>query len=89
MRIRVEFFGIPRSRAGVASWEQEQDVASISVARVLELVAIAFPNLREDLEHANGRHIAISVNGERFVSDWQETLVDGDSLLLLSADAGG
>ena len=31
----------------------------------------------------------LSLNGERFVSDPETSLIDGDVLLLLSADVGG
>jgi molybdopterin converting factor small subunit len=42
--------------------------------------------LRPELLHAVFK---LSLNGERFVSDPETPLADGDVLLLLSADVGG
>ena len=45
-----------------------------------------FGSSRPELLHAVYK---LSLNGERFVSDPETPLADGDVLLLLSADVGG
>ncbi|MBI1902613.1 MAG: MoaD/ThiS family protein [Planctomycetia bacterium] len=91
MSITVEFFGIPRQRAGVA-------VAVCPGERlgdVLRDLAGRFPAFAEtclDLGSSGSRLRAgfvANVNGERFLSDPAATLKPGDSLLILGADAGG
>jgi hypothetical protein len=83
----VEFFGMPRFRAG----RGELRVAAGSVADVLASVSAACPRL-SGLVGADGRlapHYLLSLDGRRFVTDLQENLRAGDRLLLLTADAGG
>lgn len=90
MTIRVEFFGIARQRAGTSSIELETR-GPLSLGMVLELVAERLPEFgRECL--ADGRlskALAANVDGARFVSDPAIQLKSGQSLLILSADAGG
>jgi molybdopterin converting factor small subunit len=83
----VEFYGIPRQRAGRA----ELAVRAGDVAAALAEVERTCPGL-SGLVQPNGRvapHYLLSVNGERFVTDVRQPLRAGDRLLLLSADAGG
>jgi hypothetical protein len=83
----VEFFGIPRLRAGRA----ELAVAPGRVAEVLAAVERTCPRLA-GLVRPEGRlapHYLLSLDGQRFVSDLREELPAGTRLLLLSADAGG
>jgi hypothetical protein len=85
--IIVEFFGVPRLRAGRATLP----VRAASVRQALAAVAVACPRL-EDLLGADGRlvsHYALSLDGQRFVTDLDELLRPGEHLLILSADAGG
>jgi molybdopterin converting factor small subunit len=85
--VTVEFFGVPRQRAGRADLE----VPTGTIAEALAVVGRSCPVL-SDLVQANGRlapHYALSLNGERFLRDLDYLLVPGDRLLLLSADAGG
>jgi molybdopterin converting factor small subunit len=85
--IRIEFYGIPRKRAGVDSIDVEaatlQEALSGAVAYSPALLACCT---------ADGRlkpgYVA-NVNGRTFVQDSSTPLDDGDSLLLMSADAGG
>lgn len=83
----VEFFGIPRQRAGVAQVELEAN----TVAELLEAILQAFPDL-EDIRSGDG-HLApqylLSVEGRRFVADPATPLMPGENVLLLSADVGG
>lgn len=85
--VRVELFGIPRRRAGVAC----ADAQGTRLGEVLADLACRFPNLQNACI-LSGRllpgYIA-NLNGDRFVSDPDTPLHPGDSLLILSADAGG
>jgi molybdopterin converting factor small subunit len=86
-RVTVEFFGVPRQRAGRA----ELVVPAGRVAEVLAAVEGACPGLK-GLLRQDGRlapHYLLSVDGQRFVTDAREPLEAGTRLLLLSADAGG
>ena len=85
--VTVEFFGIPRQRAGRA----ELTARAGTVAELLQSVEQSCPGLN-GLRQADGRlspHYLLSVDGQRFVTDLHEGLRPGDRLLLLSADAGG
>jgi len=83
----VEFFGVPRMRAGRADLR----VPAGRVVDVLRAIERECPGLAS-LTHADGRlapHYLLSINGERFLADVNHRLQPGDQLLLLSADAGG
>jgi molybdopterin converting factor small subunit len=89
--ITVEFYGIPRQRAGAASICLEADEAGTSLASVLSQLAKAMPVLAESCFHGEllRSGYCANLNGDRFVSDPQTPLQPGDCLLILSADAGG
>jgi hypothetical protein len=83
----VEFYGIPRQRAGRA----ELALPAATVSELLQRVEQACPGLT-DLRQGDGRlslHYLLSINGQQFVTDPQQPLRPGERLLLLSADAGG
>jgi hypothetical protein len=85
--VTIEFFGIPRQRAGRA----ELVAPAGTVAELLAEVRHACPGLA-NLTQADGRlapHYLLSIDGQRFVTDLQESLRPGGRLLVLSADAGG
>jgi molybdopterin converting factor small subunit len=84
--MHVEFFGIPRERAGVSDVE----VDAVTLGEALSALATRFPELRE-LIAADRLHssIAANLNGDLFVSDPDIALRSDDHLILLSADAGG
>jgi molybdopterin converting factor small subunit len=85
--VTVEFYGIPRQRAGRADLQ----VPAGTLADALAAVKEACPALA-GLRQADGRlsaHYLLSLNGERFVQDLRHPLEPGDCLLVLSADAGG
>ena len=84
--MHVEFFGIPRERAGVS----ELDIAAATVGELLASLAERFPGLR-DLMTRDGPHssVTINLNGDLFINDVKTTLTEDDHVLLLSADAGG
>ena len=85
--VHVEFFGIPRERAGVA----ETRVDSRTIGDALQALARRYPRLAESCFDAHGLKAAytMNLNGDRFVTDLATPLADGDRLLVLSADAGG
>lgn len=87
MSIRVEFYGIPRQRAGVASVEVEGDC----LGEVLREVGASLPELAGaclDGDRLQGGYLA-NVNGTFFTSDPATPVKPGDAVLILSADAGG
>jgi hypothetical protein len=83
----VEFYGIPRLRAGRA----ELAVSPGSASVVLAEVVARCPGL-SDLLTAEGRlspHYLLSLDGGAFVTTLAEELPAGTRLLILSADPGG
>jgi molybdopterin converting factor small subunit len=87
MTIKIELFGIPRDRAGVAA----TSAAGERLADVLDDLAKRFPRLAETCFDGSRlrRGFVANLNGERFITDPAAALRPGDSLLILSADAGG
>jgi molybdopterin converting factor small subunit len=85
--VTVEFYGIPRQRAGRA----EVCVSAHTVAELLDAVEAACPGLGT-LRRADGQlvpHYLLSREGRVFLADPRLELSAGERLLLLSADAGG
>jgi len=84
--MRVEFFGVPRARAGVAELELE----ARTLGQLLGMLAQRIPSLGdligEDQLHSG---FVANLNGDQFVSDLQTQLGEDDHILILSADAGG
>jgi len=87
MQVTVELFGIPRARAGVA-----QTIASgQSLGDVFADLATRFPSLAETCIDGRNLRPGYTANlcGERFVTATETPLSEGDTVLLLSLDAGG
>ncbi len=85
--VTIEFFGIPRARAG----RSELVVSAATAGAALAAAAGECPGLA-GLFRPDGRlspHYLLSLDGQRFVTDLAEVLKAGDRLLLLSADVGG
>jgi molybdopterin converting factor small subunit len=80
--MQVEFFGVPRERAGVS----RLDVEAVTLGQLLEALAVRVPALGTDRLHPS---FIASLNGDRFISDPATPLGENDSVLILSADAGG
>lgn len=83
----VEFYGIPRQRAGRA----ELTVPAGTLGEVLAAVERACPSLR-GLVQSDGRltpHYLVSLEGRQFVRNLHIPLAPGAKVLLLSADVGG
>jgi molybdopterin converting factor small subunit len=87
MTITVEFFGIPRARAGTAATTAQ----GRCLGEVLSDLAGRFPEFARDCLDGNRLRPGFTANlrGERFVTDPQTPLAEGDTVLLLSVDAGG
>ena len=87
MRIAVELFGIARARAGVAQTTVEGEC----LGDVLADLAVRFPALADTC--IDGRQLCptftANLGGERFVREPETPLCEGDTVLLLSLDAGG
>jgi molybdopterin synthase sulfur carrier subunit len=85
--ITIELFGVPRLRAG----KGRVDCHARTIGEALVALAAECPALEGTVTDA-GRvrpAYALSLNGERFVTDPALPLVPGDVLLLISADVGG
>jgi len=87
MGVNIEFYGIPRSRAGTADAMAE----GTTLGEVLCNLARQFPDFAADciVNDSLVDGYAANLNGQRFVRDPQTPIDDGDSLLILSSDAGG
>ena len=84
--MRVEFFGIPRERAGTAEFESQAE----TLGQLLNVIAVRFPSLSEVVRSGRLRSpFLANLNGDRFISDPATKLSESDYVLILSADAGG
>jgi molybdopterin converting factor small subunit len=87
MQIAVELFGIPRARAGTAT----TFASGNTLGDVLADLAAKFPPLAETC--IDGRALrpgyVVNVSAQRFVTSPETPLSAGDTVLLLSLDAGG
>ncbi len=90
MEICVEFFGIPRQRAGQPDTTLLL-TAPVTLGMLLEELARRFPGLEgECIEQGSLRPGCLaSLDGDRFVRDQSEVIVEGTSVLILSAEVGG
>ena len=84
--MHVEFFGVPRERAGVP----ELEVHAETLGQLLGMLAERMPSLSEIIQD-DRLHPAFvaNLNGDRFVTDPHTPLGADDFVLILSADAGG
>ncbi len=86
--MQVEFFGIPRQRAGVAT----ATTSGKTLGDVLRDLARQFPQFAMDCldkELQLEEHVIVNINGLRFVRDSRIALEPEDVLMILSADGGG
>jgi molybdopterin converting factor small subunit len=87
MQVAVELFGIPRARAGIAL----TSAVGNSLGDVLADLAQRFPPLAETC--IDGRVLRpgfiVNLSAQRFVTAPETPLREGDTVLLLSLDAGG
>ena len=87
MQIDVEFFGIPRARAEVARTTAHGNC----LGEVLMDLAKRYPRLAETCIDGEQLQSGFTANlcGERFITDPKTQFRAGDTLLLLTLDAGG
>ena len=91
MTIRVEFYGLARQRAGVSQIELPLLVSKVQFRDVLLQLAERLPDFARQMIVEGRLHSVLSANldGQQFVSEPTTPIADGQSLLILSADAGG
>ena len=91
MSIRVEFYGIARERAGTAAVQVDPGDLPATLRGVLNELERRVPGFGRDCLDDGNLHTTLAANldGERFVTDPATVIHDGQSLLILSADAGG
>ncbi|NBR04562.1 MAG: hypothetical protein EBT92_02215 [Planctomycetes bacterium] len=85
--ITVEFLGIPKLKAGVPFCQ----VPAGSLSSIINNLKNQFPRLSEELMSSpSGKsHVLYSLNGDYFLHDPDTILLEGQQLLIISADAGG
>lgn len=87
MSITVEFLGIPRVRAAVASTVVE----ATTVAEALQAVGALYPQLARDCIDGDAPRTGylVNINGLYFTTNPATKLNPNDAVLFLSADVGG
>ena len=91
MKIKIEYFGIPRQRVGVATETYEFEREEMGIHEVLRAVAKKHPAFRQHCMDGDSinKHMTVNLNGNQFFQSQEGITRDGDALLILSADAGG
>ena len=89
--ITIEFFGIPRQRARIDRLDLSLDAERASLGEVMRRLTERLPEFAAAcLEGERLRpQYAANIDGQRFVTDAASVLHSGQTLLILSADAGG
>ncbi len=85
--VTIELFGVPRLRAG----RDVVEVEAASLGEALAALGLECPSLEGPVV-ASGRllsHYLVARNGVQFTADPATSLSPGDTLVVLSADAGG
>jgi molybdopterin converting factor small subunit len=89
--LEIEFFGVPRQRAGTARTALSLPGEQARLADALYQLARTLPGFAACC--VDGQRLCpayiVNVGGERFVTDPDFVLHSGDALLIMSADAGG
>lgn len=88
MPVRVEFYGIVRRRIGVESAK----VQAATLGEALTALGRGFPDFQASCLDRGAKlrsGFLASINGRRFTNDPAEALSPTDTILILSADAGG
>ncbi len=89
--VTVEFFGIPRQRTQTASVRLRFDHRPVEFRQVLKRLVDVFPAWGAACMAGDqlAAGLAANIDGARFVGSGPEWLTDGQTVLILSADAGG
>ena len=87
MTIRIEFYGIPKQRSGVDA----NDVEAATLGEAFQQLSEQLPQFAEAclVEGRLQPFCLANINGENFTTDLQAHLESGDTVMILSADAGG
>ena len=91
MAITVEFFGIPRARAGLERVDVPVKEKGAMLSEVLADLAQRLPGFAESCMQGNrlSEHCIASIDGTQFLGDEDVEIDDHRTIILLSADAGG
>ncbi|MFO0914295.1 MAG: MoaD/ThiS family protein [Pirellulales bacterium] len=91
MHVDIELYGVARQRAGTSHIQVPASGESLTLAQIITRLAESYPGLaRECFPDGNlARDYAVCVNGERFVRAADTLIRAGESILIMSADAGG
>ena len=89
--VAVEFYGVPRQRAGVERVGLVFSTCRVKASDVIGALVQRFPALRDGCLQDGWLHpaCAANVDGVGFISDPSTLLSTGQTLLVMSADAGG
>jgi hypothetical protein len=89
--IQIEFFGVARHRTQVASAVIPVGPEGLSVPQLWNVLSERFPLLLAGLDATMEPAVLYSLNldGQRFLDRQPATILPGQTVLVLSADAGG
>ena len=92
VNVRVELFGTPRIHCGTTAVElavsRPANRGKLVAALAERCPALLGHGLKDDLSNVEDGYV-FNLNGLAFIGDSDFTLSEGDSLLLLSSQAGG
>ncbi len=92
VRVKVELFGTPRIHSGTAAVElavpYPANRGKLVAALAKQCPALLGHGLKEDLTDLEDGYV-FNLNGLAFLGEADFTLANGDSLLLISSQAGG
>jgi molybdopterin converting factor small subunit len=91
MAITVEFFGIPRVRAGLERVDVPVMKKTAMLSEVLASLAQRLPGFAESCMQGDrlSEHCIASIDGAQFLGAEDIEIEDHRTIILLSADAGG
>ncbi|HCA48837.1 MAG: hypothetical protein CMM06_02490 [Rhodopirellula sp.] len=91
MKIKIEYYGIPRQRVGLASEILEFEGEQMGIHDVILAISNRHPEFQQHCMDGTriDKNFTVNLNGDRFYQEDDGVAHDGDSLLILSMDAGG
>ena len=91
MAVRVEFFGTVRLRTGTPETSLATVQGTIRLGEALAILSARFPELAGRCLRGNELcpGYRASIDGERFIGGSEDEIRDGQTLLIMSSDAGG
>lgn len=89
--IKVEFFGVPRLRAGVAEFFVQVNEQRMDLGEVFKQLETHFAELANECFAAGQlkKDYIVNITGQEFTRDHRRKLAATDTVLLMSRDAGG